>query len=99
MGLHCRRINASGIRWMSFHDAHTPAFNKLVTHLLLADTSKVRLGTAAHFLAKICGHLTDKPPEQLIKEELASGSRKRKINSEAEGGPEAKKIAKAEKKS
>ena len=86
----------SGIRWMSFHDAYTPAFKKLVTHLLPADTSKVRPGTAAHFLVKICGHLTNKPPEQLIKEELASASRKRKENSEAQGGPEAKKIGKAE---
>ena len=85
----------TGIRWMSYMDAYTPGFKMLVKHLLPSDPSKVRPGTAAHFLVKICAHLTNKAPAEIIKEELHSRGRKRPTPAHLEP---AKKVIKGESK-
>ena len=67
----------SGIRWMSYLDEFSPPFKELVGQLLPSDTSRVKPGTAAHFLVKICAHLTNLTPDQVMKQEMNVANRKR----------------------
>ena len=83
-----------GIRWMAYTDAFTDCFKELVSHLLPHDRSKVRPGTAAHFLVKICSHLTNKSGSEVIKTELCS--RQKRPRQSGQGEPEPRKAVKHE---
>ena len=63
---------------MSFLDVATPGFKALSAFLLPHDITKVRAGTAAHFLAKVIGHLEEGvvAKEQLIRMKVEQCNRK-----------------------
>jgi hypothetical protein len=69
----------AGIRWMSFLDGATDGLKALTALLLPVDVSKIKAGTAAHFLGKVIGHLEEgvAAKDQLVKLKEEVHSRKR----------------------